>query len=246
MNWTRAQLKSNAKLMVKKNWVLCAVVSFILVMVGGGVGGRVTITWNNPQEWDFREAANNLMTSMGGEWVFWIRRFLPFIAGATVFVLVLAFALEVFVGNPLNVGGSRFFLHNIHSDGQFEDLGFAFSNQYNNVVKVMLVRMISVLLWSLLLVIPGVIKSYEYRMVPYLLADNPELSSRDALNLSREMMYGEKWNAFVLDLSFILWEMLSGLTFGIAGYIWVNPYRFATNAELYMALSAKRSGGQWG
>ena len=74
---------------------------------------------------------------------------------------------------------------------------------------------------------------------PYLLADNPELTTREALDLSAQMMDGEKMNAFVLDLSFILWDILSAATLGIAGILWVNPYEDATNAELYTALKAK-------
>ena len=60
-------------------------------------------------------------------------------------------------------------------------------------------------LWSLLLLIPGIVKAYEYRMVPYLLADYPELSTEEAFRISREMMNGEKMNTFILDLSFIGW-----------------------------------------
>ena len=61
-------------------------------------------------------------------------------------------------------------------------------------------------------------------MIPYLLAEYPEMSMEEAFSRSREMMYGEKWNAFVLDLSFIPWFLLSGLTFGIVGIFYVNPY----------------------
>ena len=108
-----------------------------------------------------------------------------------------------------------------------------------NVVKSMFILDIIIALWSLLFIIPGIYKSYQYRMVPYLLADNPELTAREAMDLSRVMMDGEKMNAFVLDLSFIPWQLLSAITIGIVGIIWVNPYVEATNAELYTALSQK-------
>ena len=245
MNWTREQLKSNAKLMVKKNWVTCALVSFIVMMIAGREGGHVRFNFNldgsNPQNMDMNQAVNGAVSNLGGEWTAWFLRFAPLIAGVIVFVVILALALSIFIGNPLRVGGCRFYLHNIHSMGEFNDLGFAFQNAFGNVVKVMLLRDIYIILWMLLLIVPGIIKSYEYRMVPFLLADNPELDAREALQISRSMMDGEKMNAFILDLSFILWEFLSAVTFGIAGYIWVNPYVDATNAELYMALSAKQT-----
>ena len=65
------------------------------------------------------------------------------------------------------------------------------------------------------------------------------MDSREALTRSREMMYGHKWNAFVLDLSFIGWNFLSALTFGILGIFYVAPYQYATNAELYAVLCGR-------
>ena len=91
-------------------------------------------------------------------------------------------------------------------------------------------------LWSLLFAIPGIIKSYSYRLVPYILADNPEMNSDDAITLSREMMNGQKFEVFVLDLSFFLWWILSSITFNIVGILYVFPYIYATDAELYLAI----------
>ena len=92
------------------------------------------------------------------------------------------------------------------------------------------------ILWSLLFAIPGIIKGYAYRLVPFILADNPDMDPDDAITFSREMMNGQKFDAFVLDLSFILWWLLSGITFNIAGILYVFPYIYATDAELYLAI----------
>ena len=240
MNWTREQLKSNAKLMVKKNWFNCGLVAFIMALLGGsGSGGRINFNYSgegfNMQE----QGADAIASNLGGQWAHYIIQLMPFIAGVAALVVVLAVAIDIFFGNPLRVGGNRFFLHNIHSQGVLDDLTFAFKNQYINVVKAMFITDIIIALWSLLFLIPGVYKSYQYRMVPYLLADNPELSAREAMDLSKAMMEGEKMAAFVLDLSFIPWQLLSALTLGIVGIIWVNPYVEATNAELYTAVSQK-------
>ena len=91
-------------------------------------------------------------------------------------------------------------------------------------------------LWSLLFAIPGIIKSYSYRLVPYILADNPDMNSDDAITLSREMMNGQKFEVFVLDLSFFLWWILSSITFNIVGILYVFPYIYATDVELYLAI----------
>lgn len=79
-------------------------------------------------------------------------------------------------------------------------------------------------------------------MIPYLLAEDSNLSFSEAKQLSREMMDGEKWDAFVLDLSFILWHLLSSITFGLVGIFWVNPYVQHTNVELYKVLRTKVPG----
>ena len=75
-------------------------------------------------------------------------------------------------------------------------------------------------------------------MVPFILAENPTIKGKDAIKISRKMMDGNKWNAFVLDLSFIGWHLLQVITFGLAG-IWVNPYIRASYAELYSVLREK-------
>lgn len=99
----------------------------------------------------------------------------------------------------------------------------------------MLYKSVLIILWTLLLIIPGIIKSYAYRMVPYILADNPEISHKRAIEISNAMTYGQKFDIFVLDLSFIGWYILGALALGI-GVLFVNPYVNATEAELYLVL----------
>ena len=89
-------------------------------------------------------------------------------------------------------------------------------------------------LWDIT-IIGGIIKKYSYLMVQFIIAENPEISGRDAIKISREMMNGHKWETFKLDLSFIGWHILDALTFGLAGF-WINTYTRATVAELYAVL----------
>ena len=90
------------------------------------------------------------------------------------------------------------------------------------------------LLWNLTIV-GGIIKKYSYKMIMYIIAENPQISSKDAIRISREMMDGNKLRAFLLDLSFIGWNILQYITFGLAG-IYVSPYYTATEVELYAFL----------
>lgn len=95
-----------------------------------------------------------------------------------------------------------------------------------------------VFLWSLLLVIPGIIKVFSYAAAPFILADNPELTAREALSESKRIMDGHKFDLFVLQLSFFWWYILSAITFGIA-YIYVVPYFQTTMANFYNDIKDK-------
>ncbi|MBD1371524.1 DUF975 family protein [Hazenella sp. IB182357] len=97
---------------------------------------------------------------------------------------------------------------------------------------------IYLLLWTLLLIIPGFIKSYSYAMSSYILNDNPELSANQAITQSRKMMDGHKLDLFLLHLSFIGWIILGIITFGI-GFIWITPYMQATEAMFYRNLKGE-------
>lgn len=155
-----------------------------------------------------------------------------------VFLLILTVGilLDVFVCNPVEVGCKRFYLRNLNEPAQVGNVGFAFDNNYKSIAKTMFFRDLYTVLWSLLFVIPGIVKSYEYRMIPYLLAENPQMTKEQAFAESKRMMSGQKWRTFVLDLSFIGWDILSGLTLGILGIFYVKPYMDATQAALYERL----------
>ncbi len=157
-----------------------------------------------------------------------------FFVGLVIFVIILV--LDAFIFNPLELGGNRFFYKNLDEDADVSEIAYGFDHGYGNIVRIMFRRDIYVCLWSLLLIIPGIIKTYEYRMIPYLLAENPEMSREEAFATSKAMMNGQKWKAFLLDLSFLGWEILSLLTIGLLGVFYVGPYRQSTKAALYEAL----------
>ena len=92
------------------------------------------------------------------------------------------------------------------------------------------------LLWSLLLIIPGIIAGYSYAMTGYILAENPELTASEAIARSKEMMAGNRFRLFCLHFSFIGWEILCTLTLGI-GNLWLRPYKQAAEAAFYREIS---------
>ena len=99
-----------------------------------------------------------------------------------------------------------------------------------------LLRDVFVFLWSLLFIIPGIVMSYAYSMADYIIYENPNLSPSRALQMSKAMTQGHKGDLFIFDLSFFGWMLLSGLTCGILGIVYVNPYMYTAHAGLYDAL----------
>lgn len=155
-----------------------------------------------------------------------------------VFVICLAaiVAVDILLINPFDVGGKRFMRKSIEDVAQVKEIAFAYDHSYKNVVKVMFYRDLYTVLWTFLFIIPGIVKMYQYLLVPYILSECPDMEYHEALARSRDMMNGHKWRAFVLGLSFILWDLLGAMTFGIVEIFYVAPYRNLTFAALYDEL----------
>ena len=167
------------------------------------------------------------------------------VGGILLFIVlfIVIAAIHAFLFNPLEAGTARFFVRNLNDKAEIRELAYCYDHGYLNVVKTVFLRDLYIVLWGLLFIIPGIIKSYEYRMVNYILAENPEMNTKEVFAMSRDMMRGNKWKAFVLDLSFLGWHLLSLITIGLAGIFYVFPYRNMTNAALYEYLKYGRNEG---
>ena len=151
--------------------------------------------------------------------------------------VLLAFLYQLLIENIILIGESRFFLEarNYHQT-RISKIFFLFKLRFlKNPVWVMFCRSACQVLWNLTIV-GGVIKHYEYSMIPFILADNPSISRKDAFHLSRQLMQGNKWKMFLLHFSFFGWHFLSVFTLGLLDFLFVNPYMTGTDAELYMEL----------
>ena len=139
----------------------------------------------------------------------------------------------------LAVGLSAFFLSVVRNkNASFESFFTGMTECIGTKFVSVLLVQIYTMLWSLLFVIPGIVKSYSYAMTPYILLDKPELSATEAIDDSRSMMDGHKMELFLLDLSFIGWILLSALTCG-ALLLYVAPYMQAARAEFYRTLKGE-------
>ncbi|HAW15248.1 MAG TPA: hypothetical protein DCW41_00895, partial [Clostridiales bacterium] len=159
-----------------------------------------------------------------------------FIILAVLVGVAVAVAYDILVVNPLSLGFKKFYLKTQDEPAEISNIGYGFDNNYKNNIKTLFFRDLYLVLWTLLFIIPGIVKSYEYRMIPYLLCDNPGMTKEEAFAKSKAMMNGNKFKAFLLDLSFIGWDILSGLTLGFLGVFYVEPYRHSTRAALYKEL----------
>ena len=253
--WSRAQLKDKAKFSLNRNYWKVVLVSLIFVLVGGGSGNTITLK-NNINTTN----SNNYIYEMNDTYYYKEKNLshledslsysslIKFGAMAGVlflFIFLIVFAviliLSIFVLNPIEVGCKRFFFKNLNETAQVKEITFAFDNSYKNVVNVLFFRNLYTALWTLLFIIPGIVKSYEYRMIPYLLAEIPAMPKEKAFSLSKQMMDGQKWDAFVLDLSFLGWRILSAFTFGILDMFYVTPYFNMTDAALYESICYSRN-----
>ena len=147
--------------------------------------------------------------------------------GLVLFILAL----------PLTWGYQTLFLGAVRGgEATAKDLFEGYNKElFSRVLTTTLLYYVYVLLWSLLLLIPGCIKSYSYAMTPYILKDNPEMKNNAAIEESMRMMDGHKLELFLLDLSFIGWAILSILTCCI-GFLWLVPYMNMAHVNFYEDL----------
>lgn len=216
--------------------------NFDMPMMGNNIVDDLGEELSEDQEGDFGEDVTNRTAGLARTLMpLWVG--LAFGIGSIIafFAFLLAMGVKIFVGAPLEVGGRAFFVRGaVDQAVNFGDVGMAFRrDHYLNVVWVMFYRGVLNFLYFLLLIVPGIIKYYSYSMVPYLLAEDPNLDAKTAIQLSEEMTEGHKLNMLILDLSFIGWYFLGLLLFGLGKYL-VNPYVYATKAQLYLTLRPER------
>lgn len=238
--WTIPDLKNRAKDLLRTNYWGFVLAALLAGLGGGQAGGGFNFRLphgepgsHGPVEQLFSEADPDAIAAAIAV------IFLVFLVGAILSLVIWALLLV-----PLRIGALRYFVVGCYRKPTFAELGLCFrKGNWWNPIKVEMWRITYVFLWSLLLIVPGIVKGYEYRMIPYLLAENPRLSKAEAFRLSKQMMDGEKGHAFLLDLSFIGWVLLTVCTCGLLGLFYVAPYVQLTNASLFATLQSKRFGG---
>lgn len=205
-------------------WGLAVGTSLVALLLGANIGSGSSFEIRG----DIKEFFNS---------PFFIE-FRPIIYG--IFTLILIWSIfTLFLSGAIKLGYCRFNMNLVNgTNPQFNDL-FSRFDIFWKAFGLRMLTTLYIILWFILLIIPGIIAAYSYAMAPYIMAENPSIGISEAISVSKRMMYGNKWRLFCLHLSFIGWAILSALTLGI-GSLWLNPYINASEAVFYFDVSGRR------
>lgn len=219
-------------------WLIAVAVGLVAGVLGavGDNGPQFKVNFDaSNADLSFNFAGQNIFSTGGGlnsDMGAFIVGSFGFIMIAVIIMALIYFVLGSFVG----VGYAKFNLNLIDSrSASFENL-FEYFSIWKKTAIAKLLRSVYTLLWALLFIIPGIVASFSYAMTDYILAEKPELTATEAIEESKALMYGNRFRLFCLQLSFIGWDILATLAFGI-GHLWLTPYKQAAYAAFYREVS---------
>ncbi len=216
-----------ARISLTNNWLLAVVAGLVASLFGAtGVSGpkfKINIDGSN----------SNLTFNFAGQDIFsTVAVNIGIIMVAVIVMLIVSLVLGSFVG----VGYAKFNLNLVDKKNVAFETLFEYFSYWKTTMVSKLLRALYVFFWSLLFVIPGIVAGFSYAMTDYILAENPYMTASEAIEQSKAMMYGNRFRLFCLQLSFIGWDILATLTFGI-GYLFLTPYKQAAFAAFYREVS---------
>jgi len=231
-----SDFRRTAREALSGKWVIAVIVGLIATLLGGSAdSGGIKLNFDvSGLDLSFEYAGRTIFTTSGIA-----PELSAIIAGGIAYMVLTALIMAVLfflLGSVISIGYSRFNLELVdEGEPAIENL-FAYFRHWQTAAAARILQAVYVLLWSLLLVIPGIMATYSYAMTGYILAENPELTASEAISMSKEMMRGNRWRLFCLHFSFIGWGFLASLTMGI-GNLFLIPYREAANAAFYREVS---------
>ena len=224
-----SQLRATARQALSGKWGLAVITGLIAVLLNGASSSGAEFDLN------YQNGSTRATVQLGMFDFELSPTVIAFLTYTFLATLVLALLFYV-LGSVVRLGYARFNLTLI--DGETPSIGdlFAYFPWFKTAFFARFLANLYILLWSLLLVIPGIIAAYSYAMTSYVLAENPDLTAREAIARSTELMRGNRFRLFCLQLSFIGWSILAALTMGI-GNLWLDPYVEAATAAFYRDIS---------
>ncbi|MBQ7432327.1 MAG: DUF975 family protein [Lachnospiraceae bacterium] len=223
-------LRSRARRALSGHWGSAILVTFVAALLGGtGGSGSFAGSSSNNMDLDSWQAMLDRYPVLEQVWHVFLM-ILPFLAVYTIIVFL--------VGGMIQLGYCQYCVKlSLGVDGGVSEL-FAHKGIIWKAFGLQWFTFLKVFLWSLLLVIPGIIAAYRYAMAPYLMAEYPDMGISEAIERSKELMDGHKMDLFLLHLSFIGWAFLCIFTLGI-GLLWLNPYMNVSEAEFYLQVTGR-------
>ncbi len=162
-----------------------------------------------------------------------------------MFMLLVSIAVTILLTNIVAMGSATWFHRSIKTEGlKMEEMFWTFKEDYGGNVLMMFLISLYTALWSMLFVVPGIVKGYSYSLAMYIKSENPNIPASKAIELSTRMTNGHKMDLFVLDMSFIGWEILSAFTLNILGILYVMPYQYAAKAFAYEEIKEEALANQ--
>jgi uncharacterized membrane protein len=218
-----------------------AVLAGLIASILGGVGSTASFNYN--YRFDSTNISQQLQSWSGiqidpDQLLAIMRPFAGILAALGGLIFVYSIAMFI-IGSAVELGYNRFnlTLYESTSAPKIETLFSRFS-AFGNALVLRLLMVLKTLAWTLLFVVPGIVAAYRYRMAPYIMAENPDISATEAIEQSKQRMSGNKSRLFYLDLSFIGWYLLAALTGGI-GYVFLTPYVKAASTAFYLDLTGR-------
>ena len=232
-----------AREVLNGKWKIAILVGLVAAVLGGIEGDGAKL------EMDYDASSASASFSFAGQTIFSTggstdSNFYSLLVAGFSYVMLIALIIAAgyyVLGGIISVGYAKFNLMLV--DGlaiSFDNL-FEYFSDWKTITIAKLLRGLYVLLWSLLFIIPGIMVSFSYSMTDYILAEHPDISATEAINLSKEMMAGNRWRLFCLEFSFIGWQILCIFTLGV-GNLWLNPYKKAAMAAFYREVSGTENG----
>lgn len=231
-----ADFRKLAREALRGKWAMAVIVCLLAGLLGGTSGGLEMEFEREDGETVFQVTyAENVLFETSGPNNIRI----AFLTGAAIYIILgvlFYLALSIFVGSVIALGYAAFNLEIMDGKpGAYATL-FGYFPHWKNAVVAGLLKNITIVIGTLLLVVPGVLASFNFAMAEFILAENPDMPAREALAKSRSIMYGNRWRLFCLEFSFIGWQLLSSLVMGI-GALWINPYKESAKAAFYREIS---------
>ena len=222
-----SDIRAQARERLAGKWAQAVAVCLVAYILGGAMVAsnflpQITFTWHG--EITSLEDAVTAMTTLS-------RRF-----GNTTLSIGALGLVELILGGVIQLGYAKHLLkQHDRQEASISDL-FSEFERFGQGFAQRFLRGLYIYLWSLLLVIPGIIADLSYSMTPYIMAEHPDMTASEAIAASKALMNGHKWELFVLHLTFIGWDILAALTLNV-GHLVLNPYKNAAETAFYREIT---------